>query len=153
MIDVLLREAKYKDAELILKWRNNPLVWQGSYTQNKENRPITWYEHWKWWSGRVFWQTFIIQVDKRDVGYVNIGKLNSTKPEIGIAVGETELWGKGIGKQALKLAIEWIKGKGYKTVYAGVLKDNERSLKLFNSIGFKVVGDVREGELALELTL
>jgi RimJ/RimL family protein N-acetyltransferase len=153
MVKVLLREAKYKDVELILKWRNNPFVWQGSYSQNQQNRPITWYEHWQWWCGRVFWQTFIILVDDKDIGYINISKLNKDKPEIGIAIGETELWGKGIGKQALNLAIEWIKENGYKTVYAGVLKDNERSLKLFNSIGFKVVGDAREGELALELIL
>ncbi len=154
---VLLREAQVSDAELILAWRSIPEVYHGLYTQRKENRVLTWAEHWKWWKTRYTWKVFIIQVNDgettRSVGYVNLGQLDHWKPEVGLVIGETTLWGQGIAKQALLLAIEWLKGKGYKRVHTSILKDNEGSMKLFQSVGFNIVGEARDGEWEVELRI
>lgn len=147
---VLLREATdCSDATLVLSWRSNPLIWQGSYVQNRENRPLTWEEHWKWWKSQKNGKIFIVQLNDgvivRDVGYLNIGGLDK-QPDFSIAIGEVTLWGKGIAKQALLLGIEWLKKHGYREVYANIIKNNERSIRLFKSVGFKTVGDGRDGE-------
>jgi RimJ/RimL family protein N-acetyltransferase len=156
-VKVKLREAKRSDIELILAWRNNPLVWQGSYTQAKENRPLTWQEHWKWWQNNTARKIFIIKLvngenTQRDVGYLSISNLNKT-PEFSISIGEVSLWGQGVGKEALKLGIKWLKEHGYKKVSASILKNNERSLKLFTSLGFKIMGELRKDEWVVKLCL
>ena len=147
---VLLREATISDLELILAWRLIPDVYQGLYTQSKENRPLTWDEHYNWWMTRKTWKIFIIQVNDgkwtRDVGYVNIGQLDSWRPEIGIAIGEVTLHGQGVGKQALQLALEWLKEQGYEQTHTTILDNNEKAKGLFKSLGYYCVGKAREGE-------
>jgi len=116
---------------------------------------LDWSEHWKWWKSRIAWKIFFIQVNDgettRDVGYINVSQLDHWKPEIAIAIGEVSLWGHGVAKQALLLGIEWLKERGYKRVHASILKNNERSLRLFKSLDFKIVGDAREDECEVEL--
>ena len=152
---MLLRDATDSDMELVLAWRNNPQVWAGTYTQSKENRPLTWEEHFKWWRSRYNWQTFIIQVNDdlwtRDVGYLNIGQLDNWNPEISIYVGETLLWGQGIGSKALKLAINSLKEHKYNAVHTTILKNNERAIRLFRSLGFTRYGEARENEYEVQL--
>jgi RimJ/RimL family protein N-acetyltransferase len=152
---VLLRDARDYDAVLVLAWRSIPKVYAGLYTQSREDRVPTWDEHWKWWKSRTTWKIFIIQVNDgettRDVGYLNIAQLDHWRPEVGLGIGEVTLWGQGIAKQALLFGIEWLKEHGYKRVHTSILKNNERSIKLFTSLGFKIMGDAREDEIEVEL--
>lgn len=157
-LNVKLREAVKSDAVLVLAWRNNPLIWQGSYTQSKENRPLTWQEHWAWWQDKKNRKIFIINVinggnTKRDVGYLSINKLDQDTPEFGISIGEVSLWGQGVAKEALRLGINWLKERGYRKMSASILKNNKRSLRLFASLGFKNAGELREDEREVELWL
>ena len=155
MLKVLLREANDNDATLVLAWRSIPNVYAGLYTQHREQRIFTWSEHWKWWKSRYTWKIFIIQVNDgettRDVGFLNIAQLDHWRPEFGISIGEVSLWGQGVARQALLLGIEWLKEHGYKRVHTSILNSNERSLRLFKSVGFKVIGEAREDETEVEL--
>jgi RimJ/RimL family protein N-acetyltransferase len=148
-MSVTLREATRNDMALIFNWRNNPLVWQGLYTQLRENRPLKWNEHRHWWFSRHNWKIFIVQVEEiglRDVGYVNISQLDYWSPEIAVTIGETTLWGKGLGKRALLLAHEWLVGKGYKYAHTTILNNNNRSINLFTSLGYVKGPKSRLGE-------
>lgn len=161
---ILLREATDNDLELILAWRNNPLIWQGLYTQSRENRPLTWEEHYKFWHSpyRATWKQFIIQINDgqwtRSVGYVQFGQLDHWRPEIACVIGEVSLWGQGIGKEATLLALDWLgnqdwHGKKYEKIHTSVLKSNERAVRLFESVGFKRIGEAREDEWEYEMWL
>ena len=154
---ILLREARDSDMELIMAWRSNPLIYQGLYRQSVTKIPLTWQEHWDWWNSRYNWRIFIIQVNDsnwtRDVGYINIGQLDHWEPELGITIGEVSLWGKGVGKQALSLALDWLKEKGYKYVHTSIIKGNDNSIKLFEGLGFRRIGEAREGEWEYKLCL
>jgi len=159
---VLLRETTDSDMELILAWRNNPLIWKGLYTQARENRPLTWEEHNSWWHSpyRTTWKIFIIQIiyppidDVRwNVGYLNVGQLDHWRPEIAIVVGDTALHGQGIGTEALKLGLQWIKEQGKLKCHTSILKDNLASIHLFEKVGFKRIGEAREGEWEYEIDL
>jgi len=148
---VLLRVAQgVSDAVLVMSWRNSPLVWRGLYTQSRENRPLSWSEHWKWWNTRYTWKIFIIQVNDgettRDVGYLNVAQMDYWEPETGIAVGEVDLWGQGVAKEALKLIFEWLRTQGYKYTRTTIPNHNERAKKLYISLGYKVIGDARADE-------
>lgn len=148
-MNVELRAITDADLPLILAWRNISEVQKGIYTQKGL---LSWEEHLAWHKNRCHhWKRFIIELNDgettRPVGYVYISNLEGWSPEIGYAVGEPLLWGKGIGKQAISLALEWLRDKGYNYVHTTVLKNNERSLRLLQSLGFKVVGDAREGEV------
>ena len=144
---VLLRKATDNDLGLIFNWRNKPEVWQGFYTQNKENRALTWAEHWAWWISRnKDWRTFIIEYDGSPVGVITVGDLDSWIPELGWYVGEVNLWGKGIGKEAVRLGLEYIKSEGKEYAHTTILDNNERSIRLAKSLGFKRFGKARPGE-------
>ena len=148
------------DLALVLAWRSIPDVYHGLYTQHRENRPLTWQEHFKFWTSpnRATWCQFIIQIGEegmplRDVGYVQFGQMDHWKPEVAIVIGEVTLHGKGVGTIALKQALDWIKGRDKQAVHTTILKDNEKSIRLFEKVGFRRVGDAREGEWEYEIWL
>ena len=152
---ISLREVTDNDMELVLAWRNSPPVYQGFYEQGYGSKgTISWTEHYLWWKSRFNWKRFITQVNDgmitRDVGCVNFSGLDNWNPEVGIFIGEVSLWGRGVGKKALSLALDWLKENGYTAVHTTILKYNMRSIKLFESIGFKKIGEGREGEFAFE---
>lgn len=145
-----LKLADDNDIELVLAWRNNPLVWKGCFTQCK---PIDWETHIKWWRSRPSsWREFIIWTDHR-IGVVTIGQMEHWSPEIGYLIGETTAWGKGLGTQAVRLALDYLKEQGKEYCHTTVKKDNERSLKLLKGLGFEIMGDARPGEVWLTKTL
>ena len=157
-MNILLREITNGDMAIVLSWRNNPLVYAGFYNQGYMKRgPIPWEEHLAWWESRHNWQRWIIQLNDghttRDVGCIQISHLDGWNPELGIYIGDIGLWGKGVGKQALLMSLEWLREQNYKYANATILKSNERSLKLFRSVGFEVVGPAREAEVRVEMKL
>ena len=149
---VSLRLAKDSDLELIMAWRSHPLVYQGFYSQKA---PLTWAEHYTWWKSRHNWKQFIIQVTEGDdftraVGCVALGQLDSWAPQIGFYVGEISLWGKGVVKQAIRLALDWLREKGYCMVWTTVKEDNFASIKVLEGLGFEHKGKGRPGEQRYE---
>lgn len=83
----------------------------------------------------------------RDIGVVII---NLVSHELGIYIGEVNLWGKGKGKAALSLAMDILRDRGWKKFCAVVHPENRRSQRLFLSLGFKKVGIGRRGQDAYE---
>jgi len=152
---ILLRLAAEADLPLIMAWRSNPLIWQGFYQQRE---PLIWENHLKWWQSRNRdWRQFMIVLSEndrmRDVGVVTIGQLDHWEPELGYLIGETSLWGKGVGKESVWQAMEWLRNNGYKYTHTTVLKDNTRSRRLLKSLGFREAGKAREGEIRMVCAL
>ena len=82
----------------------------------------------------------------REVGIVTIGQLDHWSPEIGYYIGEVSLWGKGFGKEAVSLALDWLKEHGKEYCHTTIMDDNERSIQLIKSLRFEYLGKAREGE-------
>ena len=145
---IYLREATENDMVLVLSWRNNPLVWAGTYTQRE---PISWQNHKVWWQSRQDHKMLMIALVEgdfaRDVGFLSLSPLQYWSPEIGIIIGEVSLWNKGIGTEAIRLACEWLKGKEYKWTSTTVLKSNKAMIKVLEKLNFKQDGNARKGEL------
>jgi len=143
---IALRDVQIDDLPLILAWRNHPLVYEGFYEQGYLGKGlITWEEHCCFWAKHLNSETYkawVICYENRNVGVV--WKLEN---EIGIYVGEVTLHRKGIGKQVLSL----LAGTFNRTANAKILKSNFKSMRLFESCGFKRAGEAREGEWLYEL--
>lgn len=145
---IYLRRANDGDLPIIMAWRNQEKVYEGFYTQTN---PLTWEEHTSWWESRNRdWRTFIIELVEQDtsrpIGIVNIGQLDHWSPEIGYTIGEIGLWGKGYGKEAVRLGLEWVKTYGKEYAHTTIKNDNKRSIRLIKSLGFRKLGKAREGE-------
>ncbi len=131
----------------MMAWRSDPQIYEGFYQQVK---PLEWAEHINWIHSRnQDWRTFLIWLDGRRIGVVTIGQLDYWSPEIGYYIGEKSLWRQGYGYKAVELTTEVIKGLGKGFVHTTVKKDNFRSLRLLDKLGFKILGEAREGEVWL----
>lgn len=145
---IFLRNAHESDLPLIMAWRSNPLCYQGFYTQKQ---PLSWEEHINWWKSRnKDWREFLIVLVEgthvRDIGIVTIGQLDHWSPEVGYVIGEVSLWGKGFGKEAVRLACDWLRMMGKEYCHTTIKDKNLRSIRLIKNLGFKRLGKAREGE-------
>lgn len=146
---ISLRPATESDLPLMMAWRSNQEVYKGFYTQRS---PLVWEEHVKWFRSRNSdWRTFIVLYEERPVGVVTIGQLDHWSPETGYYIGETTLWHRGIGTEAVGLGIEWIKEYACKhhhvtDVHTTILDNNEASIGIVKNLGFTKGMGAREGE-------
>lgn len=81
----------------------------------------------------------------------HIGNLSATHDEpnnvtdVGVMIGETQMWGKGYAREAWVQACTWLLDKdcgAVRKLEAGCARSNEAMLKIIRSSGFK-----QEGEL------
>jgi len=146
---LLLRDATEYDLPLLLAWRNNPLIWEGTYTQRK---PLCFEDHKIWWESRnvdhrSFMVLFVKGTSVRPVGVLHISPLDYWSPEIGIIIGEVSLWNKEVGTDAFRLGCEWLKEQGYKWTSTTILKTNKGAIRLLEKLNFKYTCEARKGEL------
>ena len=66
---------------------------------------------------------------------------------------DQQFQGKGYGRQALRLAIDYLKGEGAKEILLSYEPENETAGKLYASEGFVLTGEVDEGELVAKLVI
>jgi RimJ/RimL family protein N-acetyltransferase len=133
---LLLRPVnRHEDLELILSWRSNPLIYNNFKIQNK---PLTWDEHFEYWfniSG--IRSDFIILFEFRRVGVFSIKEVSPTSAELSIMIGEIGLWGQGLGKLTLLIALKLEVINKYDFLIASVKSNNIASIKLFTGNGFE----------------
>lgn len=66
----------------------------------------------------------------------------------GIIIGERDFWGKGLGKEATSLILDFaFNTKGLKNIMLGVYAFNKRAINMYRQIGFKEIGRKREYQL------
>ncbi len=69
--------------------------------------------------------------------------------ELGLLIGNKNYWGKGIGYEACKLAINYgFNTMNLRKIYLAVYENNLNAKKLYEKIGFKLEGTLRKHVLA-----
>jgi aminoglycoside 6'-N-acetyltransferase len=159
-----VRDLEQKDKLLLVKWlsdsevlkyyegRNNPhdekMVEESFYTEDIEKTRC------------------IIEYLKSPIGYIQFYPLGKEqRVEYGYAnfkgnifgtdqfIGETKYWGQGIGKELMKLIIEFLETvRGAQMIVLDPQAWNERAIKCYEKSGFKKVKlmpkhELHEGEL------
>jgi RimJ/RimL family protein N-acetyltransferase len=90
-----------------------------------------------------------IEVEKRLVGYVQLGRINreERRSAMGIVIGETALQGKGIGSTAVRILCDFaFTVKGLERVFAESYAYNTRAHHMFERAGFQREGVLRKHE-------
>lgn len=141
--DLKLRELEESDLEMVRWWRMLPRVTEYLFTDPL----ITNIDQKEWYKGvmgrgDLFW---IITYGNVDVGYTSLSNLDDTKCELGIAIGEVEYWGNGLGKKVIRMVENHAFGiPRMHKLYAHVTQGNYSGLMCFLKNGWKVEGVLRD---------
>ena len=77
-------------------------------------------------------------------GFLEIDNLNQTA-EIGILIGNKKIWDKGYGTEAMVLLMDYgFKALNLHNILLKVFSFNERAIKCYEKVGFKIIGKRRE---------
>jgi len=77
-------------------------------------------------------------------GFTGIDHINQTS-EVGIFIGKKDYWNKGYGTEALSLLLDYgFKALNLHNIFLRVVSFNERGIKAYEKIGFKIIGKKRE---------
>jgi RimJ/RimL family protein N-acetyltransferase len=126
--EISFRPLKRQDLELVLAWRSNPEIYEHF---RKQQGPLTWEEHLNWFNNRHQDRSdYMIKYEGRRVGSVFVDE----KGFVGTYIGETSLWGNGIGTEAT----EWICQQHHpgNELRAEIHKENDASIQLFKRCDF-----------------
>jgi RimJ/RimL family protein N-acetyltransferase len=120
------------DLELVLAWRNNPVVYEHFVDQDG---PIRWEDHVRWFENRDPDRLdYVARYDGRRIGVVGVDESDF----VSVYVGEPALWGEGLGTRLLN----WLTARhgAERDLSAKIHADNERSRHLFKRCGFERFG-------------
>ncbi len=91
---------------------------------------------------------WVIEHDQRPIGFANFRDYDpkGKSAEIGIGIGEPDLWGKRLGREALDLEVRYLFNElGLHRIALNVVAHNDRAIWMYKSLGFVVEGVERDG--------
>ncbi len=143
---VFLRALEPEDLDFVYQIENDERIWHLSHTntpysrflikQYLENAHLDIYE-------AKQLRLVISNYEKQALGLIDIFDFDfkNKRAGIGIVITEEENRGKGLGREALQLLISYCFSKlDLHQLYCNVSSHNTASLKLFESLNFKVIG-------------
>ena len=92
-------------------------------------------------------QNFAIEVDGLfigDCGLFNADPRSATA-EVGIGIGDRAYWGRGYGREALTLLVDYgFRMQNFRKLWLNVHGSNERAIRCYRAVGFVEEGTLRE---------
>ena len=147
---VILRPISFEDWEKTVKWRNDLEIKTSTMSHPF---PITSEQEQEWYRGKLssydnrFLPFTIVSKENGEVlGFMNLNDIDWVNRNcfIGGAIGEQENFGKGYGKEAVKLLLDYAFGNlNLHKVYAYVLK-NHPAIKTWYNLNAKLEGTLIE---------
>jgi len=135
---ILYRIANLDDSDLVLNWRNDPMVRKNS----RDRSMVSAETHNSWFVDRirkcVTEPIYIFSQDNQEVGFTRLDLIDSEtgKFEVSIAV-RSEMRGKGYGSIILSMTVDAARQMtNAREITGNVRKDNYASIKLFERSGF-----------------
>jgi RimJ/RimL family protein N-acetyltransferase len=135
---ILYRVANLADSDLVLNWRNDPIVRKNS----RDISIVSAETHNSWFAARIrkcgAEPIFIFSQNNREIGFTRLDLIDPEigKFEVSIAVG-SEMRGKGYGSIILSMTVDAARQMtNAHEIIGNVRSDNYVSRKLFESAGF-----------------
>lgn len=98
---------------------------------------------------------FVLEEDGKIVGYAVVWKIFEDATLMSIAIRK-DRWGRGYGKRLMGFLIDYLSGKAERFLL-DVRRSNIRAIRLYQSLGFKIVSERKkyysDGENALQMVL
>lgn len=141
-MDVQIRRLEIKDAYTSVAWRNDKTVFK--YTGNTYAHEVTIESELKWikkvLDNNNEYRCAII-ADGVYVGNIYLTDITETSAAYHIFIGEKEYWGKGIGRKASIIILNYaFKDLKVWKVTLNVNAKNVSAIRLYEKLGFKPVG-------------
>ena len=89
---------------------------------------------------------FAIEADGILIGQCGLSAFNETDrtAELGIAIGDKDYWGRGYGRDAVRVLVEYaFRYRNMRKVWLRVWGNNERGIRAYRSAGFVEEGRLR----------
>ena len=92
-------------------------------------------------------QNFAMEADGLfigDCGLFNADRRGGTA-EVGIGIGDRDYWGRGYGREALRLLVDYgFRMQNFRKLWLNVHGSNERAIRCYRAVGFVEEGRLRE---------
>ncbi|MDZ5610559.1 GNAT family N-acetyltransferase [Bacillus pseudomycoides] len=142
--EISLRALKLEDYDVVLNWNKDERFCEANGWQKNRDKD----ELLQWWNHCVSKKRndfirFGIEFNNRLIGYADLAEIKNNSAEIGIAIGDSELWGMGIGTQTVNLLINpAVKELRITIFYGETHETNLRSRKMLEKLGFTEVSHI-----------
>lgn len=144
---VILRPIIMADAPRFVKWLSDPEV--NKFTSRKR---MNLKEEKQWIKGlskklKTEKHFAIDMKDKIHIGSIDLRgiDLRDKKCKLGVLIGDKNYWNKGYGSDAIKILLDYgFKKLKLNRIELGVYSYNQRAIKVYNRLGFKLEGVKRE---------
>ncbi|WP_442598785.1 GNAT family N-acetyltransferase [Neobacillus sp. D3-1R] len=106
--DIKLRPLELDDYKIALNWSKDiHFCIANGWPQNRSDEELS-----LWWSNCVNnkKEDFVrmgIEFNDKLIGYADLACIKGNTAEVGIAIGESKLWGKGIGYHSLLCMVNY----------------------------------------------
>lgn len=139
--DIRIRPLTMDDYEAVLKWsKDESFCSANGWELNRSPEEL-----YRWWLMCVenVVEDFIrmgIELNGEMIGYADLAGIKDSSAELGIAIGESDLWGKGLGSCAASSMMKFAAEKVGITVFTAETNEaNMRSRKMLEKVGFEEV--------------
>lgn len=133
-----LRRVAASDMKLLFKWVNDPAVRANA----RNSKPVTWREHLAWFKEKLTTPStymYILAEQKQSIGIIRFDKKDK-KFVISYSIDKAYR-GQGLGKLILMEGLKKLSLTVYRPHFiAQVKQGNIASEKIFNTLGFKLIG-------------
>jgi RimJ/RimL family protein N-acetyltransferase len=147
---IRLRAVEKKDLYLFVTWLNDPdvrhflelyyplsMAFEEQWFESNLKKPVQ-------------EQPLVIEVDQKgwkpvgNISFMNIDE-RARSAEVGLFIGEKDLWSQGIGSKALQLMLEYgFNTLNYNRIFLRVFEDNKRGIRCYEKTGFIHEGKMRQ---------
>ena len=146
---VTLRPMTYDDVPHLVRWGSDSEFRHYQWGQKpgtfEEKNARAWIERMSRPGDSACW---VIEHDGRPIGFANYRDFHpkGKSAEVGIGIGEPDLWGKHLGRDALETLVRYLfSGLGLHRVGLSVVAFNDRAISMYKAVGFEVEGIERDG--------
>ncbi len=147
--DVTLRPLEPRDVDSLYSFRNDWEVIQylGGFSAGYSRKNLSdWVTAHRNRADEVLWTIAEARTDK-SIGHVGLYKIDNRvrKAEFAIVIGDRDSWGKGLGRKVTRAVVEWgFEQLNLHKVSLSVLDFNRRAILLYQSLGFRKEGVLRD---------
>ena len=149
---VYLRPITLSDVNATyLSWLHDNEVMQGIATSGYTLENLKAYVEERLLNSDVAFFAICSQDTNEHIGNIKIDfhDKKANVSELGLLIGNKNYWGKGVGFEACKLAINYgFTNMGLRKLYLAVYENNLNAKKLYEKLGFKLEGTLRKHVMA-----
>ncbi len=147
---IILRPFRHDDLKHTLRWRNDPEIKASAIMHPF---PVTFELEEEWYAtqndkgNKAIWFGIELVEDSTPIGFTFLNNIRwvDRTCNLGIVIGEIKYQGSGIGKEVMDLLISYtFKSLNLRKITLEVRSDHEAAVKLYEKLGFKQEGILRE---------